>query len=183
MGTTHHFCKWTAAAVSQLGSRTVVHVFEGLFATDQLVDAVGERHLAEHGGSIVCVQAVLSALCALAFLDKADVDELIEMVVERAVVDVEYVLEFLRTHLAAVNESIEDLIPGAVADSRVHVEVFVEAENALLGQQVCRIVRGVTANRPCLIRRHRTSQYESEMLSRCQAEISQKYCLLYIFAE
>jgi len=140
--------------VSRLSGRTVVHLFEGLLATDQLVDAVSERHLAENGRSIICVQAVLSALRALALLDEADVDELVEMVVECTVVDVECVFEFFRTHLAAVNESIEDLIAGAVADSRVHIEVLLKAENALLGQQVCRIVRGIAVNRPRLILCH-----------------------------
>jgi hypothetical protein len=70
-----------------------------------------------------------------------------------------------------------------VTDSRVHIEVFVEGENALLGEQICRIVRGVAANRPRLIRRHRTSRYAMETLSRCQAESSQKHCFLYILAE
>jgi len=160
----------TAMSVARLGGRTVVHLFEGLLTTDQLVDAVSERHLSEDGRSIIRVQAVLSALRALALLNEADVNELVEMVVECTVVDVECVLEFFRTHLAAVDESIEDLIAGAVTDSRVHIEVLLKAKNALVGEQICRIVRGVATNRPRLIRRHRTSRYASETLSRCQAE-------------
>jgi hypothetical protein len=48
-----------------------------MLATDQFVDTVSERHLAEYSGSIICVQAVLTTLRALAFLYEADFDELI----------------------------------------------------------------------------------------------------------
>ncbi len=134
---------------------TIIHLFECMFATDQFVDAVGEGHLTKYGRSIVRVEAVLISLRPLALFHKTHVNKLVEVVMKCAVINFECFFEFFRTHFIAMDEPIEDFISGAVADSSVHFEILVETEDALLRQQVCRIVRDVVGRRLRLICCHR----------------------------
>src|SRR5699024_8147087 len=105
---------------------------------------------------------------------ETDVDELVEMVVERAVVDADRLFEFFGTHIPAVDESIEDLVAGTVSDGGVHIEVFVKAKNTVFRQQVFRIVREVPTNGVRSVYRHPAFEYGWMTLSLCQANFSRK---------
>ena len=121
-------------------------------------------YLAEHGCAVVRVQPVLSPFGTLAFLDEPDVDEFVQVVVERAVVDLDGFFEFFRTHLPAVDEPIEDLVPGSVTDRGMHVEILLQGQHAVLGEQILRIRGHVSTRRTRLVHSHRVSPYDREIL-------------------
>lgn len=146
-----------------------------MLPADQLVDPLGEDHFAEHRRPIIGGQAVLIPLRPLSFLDEAHVQEFVQVVVERAVVDFETGFELRGAHRPGVNEAIEDLIARPVADGGVHIEVLLEGEDAVLRQQVRRVSGELTLRRTRLIRRHLVKDYGQRILSLFRARNSRKH--------
>lgn len=94
---------------------------------------------------VVCVcsssQSVLPLFRALTSLDKADVEEFVEVVMECTIVDFDFLLELRRAHLPGVDEPVEDPVPGAVPDCSMHLEVLLKIENTVWRQQILWVLR------------------------------------------
>ena len=97
-----------------------------------LVDAFCQRDSPEHSRAIVGVQSVLIAFSSLSFLDQADVDEFVQVIVECTTVDLDHLPEFCGTHLTGVDESVADLVASTVSDGSVHREILVQREDAVV---------------------------------------------------
>jgi hypothetical protein len=111
-------------------------LLELLFTANQLINAVGERYFAEYGGLVVRVEAVLATFGALSLFYEADINELVEVVVKRAVVNVHFGFQFCRTHLSIVDKAVEDFVASPVSDGSMHCEVLLKTEDTVLWEEV-----------------------------------------------
>jgi len=112
-----------------------IGVVELPFTAHQLLDTVLENTMPHCRRPIVRVKTLAVGGPSLALVDKPDIDQFVEMVVEIVGFDVDRGLEIGSTQFVVGDERAQDPEPRRVADRLLHSEILLKRQPAILGKR------------------------------------------------